>query len=128
LKRGVWGAVPLNLNQQAERAKMLDNLKNTYVYLIQEKIGVHAPIKIGVARSIDQRLSDLQIGNSRSLIVIAKIGPMTSKHAYGVEQNLHNKFKRFRIRGEWFYGSILKKLWQLSEDIDMLTPERHNSD
>ena len=40
-------------------------MKNTYVYFIQEKLGEKAPVKIGVAKDPENRLSVLQIDISR---------------------------------------------------------------
>ena len=69
---------------------------------------MHAPVKIGVAKNIETRLGELQVGNSRSLMVLAKLGPFSKKQAYRTENGLHHKFRKHRIRGEWFSGVILQ--------------------
>lgn len=91
-------------------------MKNTYVYLIKEKLGQNAPVKIGVARNPEERLGNLQVGNSRTLILAAKIGPISEMRAYNMESGLHKKFRKFHIRGEWFSGVILSKLRETRDE------------
>ena len=92
-------------------------MKTTYVYFIKERLGIHAPVKIGVAKNPEGRMAELQIGNSRRLEIVARLGPMSAKHAYGTETRLHSKFKKYRIRGEWFSGVILRYMNTIIEDI-----------
>lgn len=103
---GGLGGAPLNLNRK--------HMNNTYVYFIQEKIGEKAPVKVGVARKPENRLAELQTGNSRTLIIISQIGPLSERRAYHLERQLHKKFKKHRIRGEWFTGVILQNIKELN--------------
>lgn len=64
------------------------------VYFIQAPSG---PLKIGFTRNLLVRFSTLQVGNHEPLTLLAA--------AYlerEVESDLHARFHRFLIRGEWF--------------------------
>lgn len=66
-----------------------------YVYFIQA--GEGGPIKIGWAKNVLARLSNLQIGNHMPLTMRAKFAaPM------GMERALHVIFDNLWTRGEWF--------------------------
>jgi len=80
-------------------------MKNRYIYFVQEqKKSKRAPVKIGVAKDIDKRVAELQIGNPRDLDVVLRMGPFSEKVAYRLERDLHIRFSQKRIRGEWFSG------------------------
>ena len=84
-----------------------------YIYFVQA--GYIGPIKIGVAQDVDKRIKDLQVGNHMALLLIAKIGPFSETHAYCIEKNLHKKFRKHHVRGEWFSRNInLKDINELS--------------
>lgn len=53
--------------------------------------------KIGVTKSIESRLRDIQCGNPRDLEVKALV-----KGSFNLERKLHKYFKKSRIRGEWY--------------------------
>jgi hypothetical protein len=59
-------------------------------------------IKIGKANDVEQRLSDLQVGNPNELEVLTVIPCNSEKHSIDVERQLHNDFKEYHMRGEWF--------------------------
>lgn len=54
-------------------------------------------VKIGYSLSPKQRFSQLQIGNSYKLDLIGVM-----KGDREVERDIHNKFKKYHIRGEWY--------------------------
>ena len=73
------------------------------VYFIQAESG--GPIKIGkTTKSIRKRLGSLQTGNVSKLIVLATTG----KHT---EEYLHERFKAWRISGEWFRPVVTLLQW-----------------
>ena len=74
------------------------------VYLLQA--GLRGPIKIGVARNVRRRLKTLQTGNHQELRVLAVIPCGTDGSARNLESQLHRKFSKSRIRGEWFRDDI----------------------
>ena len=78
---------------------------------------MYAPVKIGYAHNVERRLTDLQIGNSRTLEIIATIGPVSLEHAKAIELGLHDKVKRHHIRGEWFTGVVLQKMDAINETV-----------
>lgn len=87
----------------------------THVYFVRngKKNGA---IKIGLARDVAKRISELQIGNPVELNLIASIPVKNRKEAEKLEKMLHKKFSNQNIRGEWFYGSIkLSKVFQAAD-------------
>ena len=82
-----------------------------WVYVIQQLDA--GPVKIGRARSLPQRLGDLQSANPYKLTVRAEFkGPMA------VEQMLHSHFARYRLHGEWFLipdEELTELTWILAE-------------
>lgn len=66
---------------------------NCFTYFIQAAKG--GPIKIGKANDIKHRLSSLQGGSPWPLVCIACIRG-------NVEAELHHRFRKLRIGGEWF--------------------------
>lgn len=67
------------------------------VYFIQADRG--GPIKIGVAKDVEARLRDLQVGNPFELRVVGQI----PNAGQALERRLHSLLERHRIRGEWFW-------------------------
>lgn len=64
------------------------------IYFIKSEDG---PIKIGYTISIEKRISSLQTGNSKKLVVLATISGSRN-----FERKIHNKFHHFKLNGEWF--------------------------
>ena len=77
-------------------------------YFIQR--GIEGPIKIGKARDVVSRLRDLQCASSEPLRLLG-----ATNVSEGV---VHRKFKKERIRGEWYQPSegLLKYIAGQSED------------
>jgi hypothetical protein len=67
----------------------------TYVYFIQEKAG--GPIKIGFSKDPQKRLSEIQTGYPRELMILA-IMPGGRVQ----EREIHRRFGMNRMFGEWF--------------------------
>ena len=65
------------------------------VYFVQES-GVGA-IKIGTARNVGARVSNMAVGTPHLLTVLVVISGNRE-----VERSLHSRFRHARIRGEWF--------------------------
>ena len=104
----------------------------TYVYFIREihnkKKGRYGYIKIGVARNIAKRMESLQTSNARELELILAIPFDTREAALRAEAKLHRKFRRHRVRGEWFHKSLnFKDCVEMSLDVeDDKEPDEHN--
>ena len=60
-------------------------------------IGDDDHIKIGISESPNHRLSEMQIGNPSKLRIYCII-----KGGAYLEKKLQDRFKKYKIRGEWF--------------------------
>ncbi len=92
---------------------LIDNYgKNMTTYLYVMRSGKHenSPIKIGVSNNPKLRLGSLQVGNPVKIKLLHSIPMPTKLYAYHCEKKLHKAFKKYRLCGEWFNGSVLKKL------------------
>lgn len=67
----------------------------SFVYFISEAAG--GPVKIGRGVDPSARLSELQVGNHRELVLLGAV-----KEHDGLEGHLHDRFWLSRLRGEWF--------------------------
>lgn len=90
------------------------------VYFIYCGDHKNAPVKIGVTRDIESRVSALQTGNPYQLICKAFIPCSNKDQAYRLESFLHRQFKKSRLIGEWFklYSVNLKKLMDRFSSIE----------
>jgi hypothetical protein len=69
------------------------------VYFIGEDENGCSPVKVGVARDIGRRKSDLQTGNPLELKLL---GWITAADDFKTERDLHRRLATRRGRGEWF--------------------------
>lgn len=58
-------------------------------------------IKIGVSKDVEKRLSQLQTSNAFPLLLIGRM-----QNRIDLEKNLHEKFKKYRLKGEWFSTNV----------------------
>ena len=84
-----------------------------HVYFVQS--GRRGSIKIGSAINVERRMTTLQTGNPDRLRLLAVIKCKTRGDAMVLEKKLHKKFKRHRLRGEWYKSHI--KLADIREDL-----------
>lgn len=68
-----------------------------FVYFVTKKNHKRAPIKIGKAIHVAQRLSTLQTSSPDELVCLGFLEGDDS-----LEAILHNRFGQYRVRGEWF--------------------------
>jgi len=73
-------------------------IKQGFVYIICEDIE-NGPTKIGISKSPQKRVSTLQTGNYRKLIIYEK---MKCENMITFEKFLHKQFESFHLSGEWF--------------------------
>lgn len=73
---------------------------NYHVYLINEK-GT-SRYKIGISSNVQQRLSQLQIGNANQLSITALSDNVNKATAYHLEVKLHNLLNNKQLTNEWF--------------------------
>lgn len=72
-----------------------------FVYLIRSDLTGH--YKIGIAKSIKNRMKQLQTGQSSTLTLIDSF---ESEYASKIEKTLHNLYSHYRLEGEWFEFSV----------------------
>jgi T5orf172 domain len=78
----------------------LNDFRPTFVYFIRE---ANTPfVKIGVTENLDDRLADLQVGNHGELYLEGALLFRTREEALTAERELHVRYGRYRVRGEWF--------------------------
>lgn len=70
-----------------------------YLYAIQDSSTGY--VKLGYSNDPDQRLCELQTGNSSVLRVVHR-AKIREDRARPVEQQLHQELNHHRVRGEWF--------------------------
>lgn len=88
----------LTLNEMMAFAKNIDiDDVEMFIYAILEEDTGN--IKIGISKNPEQRLKQLQIGNSSQLSIIKTI---EAKNNFKDEKVLHFKNKEHLLRGEWF--------------------------
>ncbi len=82
------------------------------VYFVQSE-GPGGPIKIGYAQCPIQRLSNLRTSSAYELELL---GVLPGEKF--LEQEVHNRFRKDSIRGEWFKDSVeLRKFIELVSEI-----------
>lgn len=74
-----------------------DDLPDMYVYAIRES--ETGRIKIGISRDPEQRLKQLQTGNSQTLVLVAY---QKAENRYQDESRAHKDNQGHHVRGEWF--------------------------
>jgi hypothetical protein len=72
-----------------------------YLYFVQCN-GERGPVKIGYAKDVDQRLSNIRMSNPYPVAVIAHVH---IEYPATIEEQLHSRFGNSNIRGEWFAWS-----------------------
>ncbi len=80
-KLKLWGVIPLNIKG--------------YVYFLRSEN--EGEIKIGYAVDVEKRVKQLQTGHPQKLKVMA-----TLKGDMELEKDIHDKFYKHRLNGEWF--------------------------
>jgi hypothetical protein len=80
----------------------------SYVYFIRDDTSRN--VKVGTARNPRRRLAALQTGSASPL---SFIGAVVGGRAR--EKELHEQFRQYHRRGEWFDGSapMMAMIWQL---------------
>lgn len=68
-------------------------------------------VKIGRARNVFDRLAGLQTAHHRRLVLLAVLDSLDKEE----ETGFHERFAKFRIRGEWF--KLSKELMRFIESL-----------
>ena len=75
------------------------------IYFISDGNGF---IKIGRSTNVNQRIKQMQTGNAHKLILLSQFKTQNDKE---MEQRIHDKYAKFRYRGEWFSIDGIDKFW-----------------
>lgn len=93
---------------------------DTFVYCLQEQArDAFAPIKVGIAKNVETRIINLQVGNPTTLLIRGIIGPVTKQQAQTIENDLHVRMSNHRIRGEWFSGRAIAEFETVRDEIGL---------
>lgn len=68
--------------------------------------------KIGIAKNVNQRIKQLQTGNSEEIKLIETF---ESEYANKIEKALHNKYSYVKKTGEWFTLSVSEEVNFINE-------------
>ncbi len=104
----VIGAIVLLLLTFFKSGKKVPK-EDVYVYII-ENTYLH-DTKIGISNRPEKRIKQLQTGSSRPLKIQYTVKFTTRDEATKVEYQLHKKFSKHRLTGEWFdidYRKVIK--------------------
>lgn len=85
----------------------------TYIYIISDGHNY----KIGKSNDVEKRLKGLSTGNSKHLSIVGKY-EVDSACAGEIEKQLHNRFKQYNIKNEWFSDVIEKYIPQIKDIIE----------
>ncbi len=89
--------------------------KKGYVYLLEDWRNDERAFKIGfTTKSVDNRVKQLQTGNSATIIIVSKY---ETNNYLKVEKKLHQLFASEHKRGEWFSLTDEKALTFLYECV-----------
>ena len=96
--------------------------KKSYVYIIKNLDSGN--LKIGVGSDPVKRLKQLQTGSDSELSLVYT--SFLCSNAFSLENDVHNRFKEFHVRGEWFKLSekeiinyLEKQKYVLNSDLDL---------
>lgn len=84
-------------NERPKEKRVQKSDKWQYVYIVEMETTGY--IKIGVASNIQKRLSSMQSSSPFKMLLL---GCIKKEDAYKYEAKVHEKYKQFRVRGEWF--------------------------
>lgn len=83
----------------------MSELQETYVYVIAHKGddgSFSSPVKVGITRALEGRVSTLQTGNPKRLGLVFGFVAPTADIARALEASFHQIAKKKRLNGEWF--------------------------
>ena len=89
-----------NIYKLKELEKILPEIdtNSSYVYIIKNMDTGN--IKIGVSNDVQKRLNTFRTGNDCQLELVYK--SVVCSNSFSIESSVHEYFKDYRVRGEWF--------------------------
>ena len=82
-----------------------EDAPDMYVYAIRER--ETGNVKLGISRNPQQRLRQLQTGNSSTLELVAY---RKAENRFEDEKDMHADAANYRLHGEWFDGRALDEI------------------
>jgi hypothetical protein len=73
-----------------------------YVYFVSASTAQWQRVKIGKAKDVRKRISELQTGCPTELRLLGTIRADSDMHAMQMESDLHSRFSGYAVGGEWF--------------------------
>jgi hypothetical protein len=102
-------------NDEDQVTVEIENL-DEWVYFIRR--GADGPIKIGISKSVEDRIAALQTASAEGLVLLGRC-----RGTKLVERSLHDQFKHLRRVGEWFHPAA-----ELLEFISKVTADDKSDD
>lgn len=90
-----------NLISALSEMDMDPDISDRFVYFAREKTSRR--IKIGISKNPHKKIADLNIGNPE---ILELIHFFKASQGFKTEKMIHNSFRDFLIRGEWFSPEI----------------------
>lgn len=98
-----------NIIKALDEFEVPTDVSDMYVYAIKEEGGA---IKLGISKNPEERLKQLQVGNSRKLTLVAK---RKAENRFNDERSLHMQHDIDKIRSEWFDAGAID-VWNMSDE------------
>jgi len=111
-KREEEKAKELEKAERAKRAQAEDYSRRYpgFIYFVQGESG--GSVKIGYATDIEKRIKSLQTGFPETLVILKSFPGDTTDEA-----SIHEEFKEYRLRGEWFKPDVLELADMTAEKV-----------
>ena len=119
-RRGLTLSNTYQINDIDNISKPEENLKS-YIYIITDGENY----KIGKANDVDKRLKSLSTASPKDLYVVDKY-EVDDSCVIEVENQLHNKFKLYNLRNEWFDSGIVEYISDMKNIINNIVSEIKN--
>lgn len=97
------------------RDSAMGDASGSSVYFVQQ--GANGPIKIGVSRDVQARLTQLQTSSAHPLQLLVSVAGGSA-----LEADLHKQFEADRLHGEWFEPSA--QLLDFIKTVTAILPRR----
>lgn len=94
-----WQYVFALVRRKKTRSRKRIDRSETFLYFISDNIQF---VKIGISRTPDKRLRDLQVSCPSTLHILKTFLFHSLYHAKLTENKLHKKCRLFLVQGEWF--------------------------
>ena len=98
-----------NLFDSAKAAENIQNLKCVYAFEMS-----NGTVKIGYTQNVRQRMNTITSNSGLEIVNVYCTEFIDSEIAYLIEQNCHETFDAWRVRGEFFCVSFKDACFELA--------------